>query len=344
MGTAEKLLFERALAVVLGASLFAGMVADARAASSDFYQGKQIKIVIGNSPGGGFDDHGRLLAQHLGKHIPGHPTIIPQNMPGAATLKAIQYLITSAPQDGTVIAIFNPNLIVESLTDAAKIGVDFTKMNFLGSAMSDGRVCFTWHATGLRTFEDVLKANEVIMGATTKSSNNYTNSAILRNVFGARIKHVLGYPGSTEQYLAIERGELMGTCGSWSSIPENLRAEKKIVAFVRYSEAAIDGMPEIPYIADKARSTEERQLLNLVLVTADLGRPYVLGPNIPPDRLQILRDAFEKTMKDKDFLASAAKMGLEIANPALGARIEAIVKDLYATPAGVLAKMASAVE
>lgn len=332
------------LAAASAALLLAGLAFSGAQAAEDYFRGKQIHIIIGNSPGGGFDDHGRLLAQFLGKYVPGNPTVIPQNMPGAATLKSIQYVNMSAPQDGTAIALFNPNLIVESVTDSKKIDTDFTKMHFLGSATGDVRVCFTWHTTGIKTFEDFLKADQVIMGATTKSSNSYANSAILKNVFGAKIKHVLGYPGSTEQYLAIERGELMGGCGSWNSIPANWISEKKVVPFVRYSEASLEGMPALPYVADKARNQEERQLLNLILATSEFGRPYVMGPGVPADRVKILQEAFDKTMKDKDFLAGAAKVGIEITGPTSGPRIQAIVEELYATPQSVLGRIASAVE
>jgi tripartite-type tricarboxylate transporter receptor subunit TctC len=331
------------LAAAAVAAVFGALTAPVQAADDPF-KGKQIHIIIGNSPGGGFDDHGRLLAQFLGKFIPGNPTIIPQNMPGAATLKSIQYVALQAPQDGTAIALFNPNLIVESLTDAKKIETDFTKMNFLGSATGDVRVCFTWYTTGIKTFEDALKADQIIMGATSQSSNNYANAAILKNVFGVKIKQVLGYPGSTEQYLATERGELSGGCGSWTSIPANWIAEKKVVPFVRFSEATLPGMPPLPYILDKARNQEERQLLNLILSPSEFGRPYVMGPGVPPATVKILQDAFDQMVKDKDFLAAASKIGIEITGPTSGPRIQQVVKELYATPASVLPRIASAVQ
>jgi tripartite-type tricarboxylate transporter receptor subunit TctC len=331
------------LTLALAATVLAGTAA-LRAEAADFYQGKQINIIVGNSPGGGFDDHGRLLAQFLGRHVPGNPTIIVQNMPGAATLKSIQYVSLSAPQDGTSMALFNPNLVVESITDAKKIETDFTKLHFVGSATGEIRVCYTWHTTGIKTFEDFLKADQVIMGATTQSSNSYANSALLKNLFGAKIKHVLGYPGSTEQQLATERGELQGGCGGWTGLPADWVKGNKVVPFVRYSQATVEGMPPVPYILDKARSPEDRQLLNLILATAEFGRPYVMGPGVPRDRVQILQKAFDDTMKDKDFLAAAAKIGVEIQGPMSGPRIEAIVKEFYATPASVVARIATAIQ
>lgn len=331
------------IAALIAGGLTLGATPDISFAA-DFYQGKQINLIIGNAPGGGFDMHGRLLAQHMSRHIPGNPTIISQNMPGAATLKSVQYLTTTAPQDGTVIAFFSPNLIVKSLTDFDSVKIDFTRLKFLGSASSEVRVCFTWHTAGIKTFEDFVKADEIIMGAASKTANNYASSAILKNVFGAKIKHVLGYPGSAEQYLAMERGEIQGLCGSWTSIPISMREQKKIIPFVRHAEAAVDGMPETPFIVDKATTDEQRQILKLVLVTSEIGRPFALGPNVPDERIAILRDAFDRTMRDKDFLADAEKSGVEIIGPMSGSKVNTLVREIYTTPAAVVAKMGAAIE
>jgi tripartite-type tricarboxylate transporter receptor subunit TctC len=334
----------RRVAAVLVAGGFALVAFPGVSFGADFFEGKQIKLIIGNTPGGGFDTHGRLLAQRMPKHIPGNPSIIPQNMPGAATLKSVQYLTATAPQDGTVIAFFSANLIIKSVTDFDSVKVDFNKLKFLGSATSEVRVCFTWHTTGIKTFEDFMNADQVIMGAASKTANNYASSAILKNVFGAKIKHVLGYPGSAEQYLAMERGELQGACGSWMSIPADMRLQKKVVPFVRHTEATVEGMPEVPYIVDKARTQEQRQILNAVLVTEQVGRPLVLGPNVPEDHLAILRKAFDDTTKDPEYIAAASDLGLEIVGPMSGEKLQALVKNLYETPRDIIAKMGEAVE
>lgn len=196
----------------------------------------------------------------------------------------------------------------------------------------------------MKTFEDVRNAKEFVMGATSQSSSSYVNSALLKNVFGFKIKHVLGYPGSAEQRLAIERGELHGDCGAWGSIPANWLKSGKVVPFIRYSTATAEGMPPVPYILDKARNNEEKQVAKMVLVSSEIGRPFAVGPKVPADRLKILRTAFNAMVKDKEFLAEAVKSRREIIGPTTGEQDEATSKELCETPKRVIAKVATAVK
>ena len=170
--------------------------------------------------GGGYDIYARLLARHIGRHIPGNPNVIVQNMPGAATMTSVRHLDANAPKDGTVITTFDPGLITETLTsDTVKIR--FSDYQWIGALLRDIRICYAWHATGIKTFADMMKRKEFLIGTTAKGSNAYVNGAILRNVFKAPVRQIAGYPGSNEQRLALERGELEGNCGSWTAMPQD---------------------------------------------------------------------------------------------------------------------------
>src|SRR3977135_2802887 len=162
-----------------------------------------LKIVVGSSAGGGYDTYARILARHIGRHIPGQPAVIVQNMPGAAGLKAVQYLDTGAPQDGTVITAFNPGSITESLVDAERIRFKFTGIAWIGSITRDLRVCYAWAATGIKTWDDLKKYKQFNMGAPAQGTSSFVNSAVLKNMFGIAVHHVMGYAGSAEQRLAI---------------------------------------------------------------------------------------------------------------------------------------------
>lgn len=325
------------------AAVLACHMAPAMAAES--YAGARISVVVGYSPGGGYDDYARLLSEYLGRQIPGQPAIIVQNMPGAASLKSVQYISRTAPQDGTVMAIFNPGLIGQSLAGPDKIDIDFAKLRFVGSMTSDARACYLWHSKNIRSFEDLLKSNEVVMGATSVGSNSYSDGALLRNLFGAKIRHVTGYPGSSEQRLAIERGELDGGCGSWSSVPKSWMTEGKAIPLVRFSKAAVSDMPaNMPYVMDLARTTEQRQILSTVLSPAEISRPFAMGPKVPEERLKILRTAFNAMLADPTFLATAERTQREIIGPLTGEEVEAMIKGIYAAPREVIAKAADAVK
>jgi tripartite-type tricarboxylate transporter receptor subunit TctC len=315
------------------------------AAAEDFYKGKRLTVVVGFTPGGGYDAYARLIARHYGRLIPGEPAVVVQNMPGAGSLTAVKYLSTTAPQDGTIMTAFNPGLIAQSLSTPQEVDIDFTKeTRFVGSATSEVRICYAWHASGVKTVEDLLKRDQFIVGATTKGSSSYINSSLLKNLLGAKIKHVVGYPGSAEQRLAIEQGELEGDCGAYGSIPEEWIRDKKIFPLVKFSRASVAGMPPMPAILDLVKTTEQKQILNLLLSASEIGRPYVVGPKVPAERLEILRRAFDRMIKDKEFLEEAEKTNREVIGPMSGEEVEAALKDIYATPKEIVAKAGAAIE
>jgi tripartite-type tricarboxylate transporter receptor subunit TctC len=308
-----------------------------------FYEGKTINIVVGFSPGGGYDRYARLLARHLGKYVPGQPSVVVQNMPGAGSLVAVRHLDTTAPTDGTVMVAFNPGLIMESLTEPEKTKLKFSDLAWIGSISRDLRVCYAWHATGLKTWDDLVKGDEFIIGGTGPGSSSYNNSATLKNVMGLNIKRVLGYPGSAEQRLAIERGELEGDCGSWSSIPPDWRASKKVNPFVKFSRGKAPDMPEIPYIGDLTKTPEQKEVIEFLTTVSEFGTPYVMSKQVPADRLEVLRKAFDETMKDPEFLADAQKSQLPV-DPISAGEAAEMIQAIYKSPPDLIEKAKEALK
>ena len=232
---------------------------------------------------------------------------------------------------------------MKSLTDPKAVNVDFTKIRFVGSMTGEVRVCYFSKASKIRNLEDFFKRDQVIMGATSISSTAFINSSLLRTLFGGKVKHVTGYPGSAEQRIALERGELEGMCGSWTSIPLSWVKSDKIVPIVSYSKTVLDGMPQIPFIMDMAKTAEKKQILKLILAADQYGRPIAMGPEVPEAQLKIMRTAFNATMKDAKFLAAADKRKREIIGPMTGEAVEADIRELYATPKAIIAKADQAI-
>jgi len=315
----------------------------AAAADEDFYKNKTVSLVVGFSPGGGYDTYGRLLANNMGRHIPGNPKFIVRNMPGASSLKSVKYLDLTARKDPLVLVHFNPGVIMKSLTDPKTVGMDLTKIKYVGSISGEVRVCYFTKASGIRNLEDFFKRDKVIMGATSTGATSFINASLLRTLFGAKIKHVTGYPGSAEQRIALERGELEGMCGSWTSIPSAWVKSEKIVPIVRFAKMTLDDMPSMPYVMDMAKTKELQQILKLVLSSGEFGRPVAMGPEVPAAQLKIIRTAFNATVKDKKFLAEADKRKREVTSPMTGEEVEAAVKELYETPKDVVAKADQAI-
>jgi tripartite-type tricarboxylate transporter receptor subunit TctC len=313
-------------------------------AAEDFYKGKRVTILVGFTPGGGYDAYARLMNRHYAKHIPGEPTIVVQNMPGAGSLTAVKYLTNGAPEDGTVMTIFNSGLFSQALSDPKEVDVDFSKFRFVGSATAEVRVCYATKASGVNSIQELLKQSEFVLGATGLGSSSYVNGALLRTMLGAKIKHVLGYPGSAEMRIAIERGELQGDCGSWGSIPQDWIKDGTAIPLVNFTRAKVQGMPDMPNIMDLVDSQEKKQILNLVLSASEIGRPFAMSPNVPPERLEILRKAFDAMVRDKEFLAEADKTGREVIGPMNGAGVEAMIKEINATPKDIIAKSGDAVK
>jgi tripartite-type tricarboxylate transporter receptor subunit TctC len=317
----------------------AGVIAATAASSAvsaqslaEFYRGKTVRVIVGFSSGGGYDQYARLLVRHMGRHTPGAPTYIVQNMPGAASLKSVAYLEQGAPSDGTVIATFNPGLLSQSLTIPEKVNVDFRRFAWIGNISEDFRVCFTWHAKNLKTFDQVKNSKQIIFGTTGVGTSAYIEGRMLDEIFGVNLKQVQGYPGSADKRIAIERGELDGDCGSWTSLPDDWMRDNKINLFVRFSKNLTPDMPkDLLYAGSLLTDPETKATYDLLMSGAEVGRPY-MGPSaLPADRLAALRTAFNATMKDAEFLSDAKKQRLEV-NPQTGEEVAETIAQIYKTP------------
>lgn len=329
------------LPVLAIAALTAFAPSPAHADVADFYKGKTAKVIVGFSPGGGFDAYGRLVARHIGRHVPGNPNYVVNNLPGASGLKAVQSL-QAQPQDGTVMVIFNAGNVLKSLTDPKKVKVRFTDVAFLGSISSDTRVCYMWNKTGIRNWGDLSSRKQITLGATSKTSGSYLDGALLRNVFGMNVKQIIGYPGSAEQRLAIERGELDGDCGSYESIPTDWVSKKLINITHRNSKLAPEGV-DAPFIVDLAKTDDQKKVLRVVLSINDIFRPFIVSRKVPADRLKALRSALMDVLKDPAFQADAKKSKRTIEGPITGEEADAIVADMYKTPPALIKKAADAI-
>jgi tripartite-type tricarboxylate transporter receptor subunit TctC len=321
-------------------SLVAYALVASSAAAQDvasFYRGKTVRIVVGFSAGGGFDQYARVLSRHIGRHIPGNPTVIVQNMPGAASLNSVKFLATAAPTDGTVINAFNPGLITQSLTVPDKIGLNFLDFGWLGSITEDFRACHTWNGTGIKSWQELLARPRVAFGNTGVGTASYIDGRILSELFGVKVHQVLGYPGSTEKRIAIERGELDGDCTGWTAIPEQWVRDGKITIHLRFSRTLLPGMPAAAAVArDLLTDPGKQQILDVLTAASLVGRPYIVPKAVPADRLAALRTAFDATMQDPEFLAECAKQQLTV-SLMTGAEVETFIKELSRTPPDVVA-------
>ena len=329
------MLHRSALLLALAA---AGLLVAPAWAQDDFYKGKTINIVVGFTPGGGYDVNARAVARYLGKHITGNPSVIVQNMPGAGSLTSVRYLDATAPKDGTVVTAFNPGLVTQSIVEPEKVNVDFRKLSWVGIVTADFRVCYGFGPNGVKSWADMMSRKEFILGSTAKGSGNYINGATLKYVFNAPVRQILGFPGSAEQRIAIERGELDGDCGSFSSIPVAWINERKAHPFVRFTERKAPEIPESAvFINTFAKAEEQRQLLDVLNAADEIGRPFIMSKQVPAERIAILRNAFNATMKDPAFLADMAKQQLPV-HPLSGEEAEAVVARMANVPPEIAAK------
>ncbi|MEA2904890.1 MAG: hypothetical protein QOI12_2277 [Alphaproteobacteria bacterium] len=328
------------LLTLLATALAASIACAAPAAAQDpatFYKGKTVRLVVGFTPGGGYDIYARALARHFGRHIPGNPTVVVQNMPGAASLKSVQFLTAGAPADGTSIVTFNPGLLTQSLTAPDKVPVKFLDYAWIGNVSEDFRVCFTWNGTGIRSWKDFLAKDKVVFGNTGVGTSAYIDDRMLIDLFGVKLQAVMGYPGSADKRVAIERGELDGDCGSWTSMPEDWLRDDKVTLLVRFSRTLVPGMPAtLTYAGDLLTDPKKKQTFHLLTAGALIGRPYIAPKAIPADRLAALRSAFDATMKDREFIADAEKQRL-LVTPMTGTEVETYLNELYKTPPDVIA-------
>ena len=313
----------------------------AQGSVAQFYKGRQITVVVGSSPGGGYDIYARLMARHMGKYIPGNPTMLVTNMPGAGSNAAVAHVYNVAAKDGTFIVAPQNSAVMDALFDAVlgtnrRLRHDATKLIQLGSATTDHYVCIGRADAPIKSFKQAL-TQEWLIGASQPGTSTRDYPAMLNNTTGAKIKQVSGYPGTREITLAIEKNEVHGLCGfSWSSLnaqkPDWVKS-----GFIRVIVQEHDkGNPEInkmgvPLAVDFATSPENRKIMELIYSSETFGRPYMLAPDVPADRVVALRKAFMDAMKDPDLLAEAQRIGLAI-DPISGEDLQKLAADIFATP------------
>lgn len=329
-----------AMAAVAACAAFGtALPAGAQQSDADFYKGKQLQLVIGYGSGSGYDFYARLLGRHIANHIPGNPAVVPQNMPGAGSMKAANWLYEVAPKDGTVMATMGRGVPMAPLLGTAGANFDATKFTYIGSMNNEVSVAVAWHTSGIRTIEDVMQ-RELVVGATAVGVDDTTTfPAVMNAMLGTKFKWITGYSGGNEMNLAMERGETQGRAGwSWSSVKSTKMdwyRDKKINVLIQMSLSKHEDLPDVPLVMDLAKTDEQKQVLELIFSRQVLGRPFVAPPGLPAARVKTLRDAFDATMKDKAFLAEADKQQMEI-TPVGGAEIERLIARIYQTPKAVV--------
>ena len=336
--------FSIALTTVLAFAATPALAADPVA---QFYAGKQIDLIVGSSAGGGYDTYARLVARYLGRYIPGNPAVVPQNMPGAGSNKAGGYIYSMAPKDGTAIGAVFPGIILQPLIGHIPTPHDPSKFIYVGSANSDAYLCVARKDAPVHTFKDLLSQTLIIAGA-TEGATTHDLPVVENNLLGAHFRIVSGYPGMRENTMAIESGEVQGVCGyGWASL-ESQHPEWLTKGFVNIIvQESVKGYSKlndmgVPRTADFAKSDEDRQALELLYSQGVFGRPYVLPPGVPADRVAALRKAFMETLRDKALLADAEHMKLDI-DAMSGEDLQALVGKLFALPPSISAKVKAAI-
>jgi tripartite-type tricarboxylate transporter receptor subunit TctC len=299
--------------------------------AQDFYKGKQVRMVIGHPVGGDYDIGGRLLAKYMSRHIPGQPIIIVQNMPAAGSIVAANYLHNQAPRDGLVFGSFSRNWPGQALMGQSIIEADPRRFNWLGATSLPSRICVNWFTSRVKTVDDV-RLREFIVAGSAGSSLSIIPS-VLNHVLGTKFRVIEGYKGTTDAVLAMERGEVQGVCATYGQfrIYEQLLREGKIRFILRAEEAAIPELEDVPSIFDFAKTNEQRQLMRFVFSSVEFGRPYVLPPSTPKERVHELRRAFAETVHDPELVAEADKLKLDMTYRS-PEDLERLVTNLYETP------------
>ena len=322
--------------IVMSAWIFLASASGA-AWADDFYKGKTITIINSTGNGGSYYNLAQAMARHMPKYIPGSPAIIVKSMPGGGNVLATNFMYVSAPRDGTHIATINNSIPLHQALDGRGIQYDVTKFNWLGSTGTYNSIAYVWSKAGFKTIQDVFE-REVILGGTGVGSSIVIYPAAMNSLLGAKFRIVLGYKATSEIDLAMERGEVQARTGSYTGLrsdhPDWL-SEKKVNILMQIGSKRDPDLPEVPLLSELGRTEEERKILELISSPIALGRPYLAPPGVPADRLEMLRSAFARTLRDEGFLAEAQKMDHEIA-PQSAEEIAAIVEATIKAPPTII--------
>jgi tripartite-type tricarboxylate transporter receptor subunit TctC len=329
----------------LAAAALAALVGGEAAAQApeEFYKGKSIDFVIGYPPGGSNDTFGRLVARHIGKYIPGHPNVIPKNTPGAGSFLAVNQIFNVAPKDGTVIGIGAPTIPLDERLGTQGVRFKTAELSWIGRVDSLINMVFTWKTSPVKTFADALKTEATLSG-TGVGSTVSIYPTVMNNVFGTKFKLVMGYKGSNEAMLAVERGEVEGHSTSWTALkvahPDWIR-DKNVTVFVQFALNRHPELPDVPTAVDLARNDEERAILRAIMNATEVGTAFFTTPGAPPDRVSALRRAFDAAMKDSDLLSEAEKMRVGV-SPLPGEELQKLVAEVSNLSPELLEKVRAA--
>jgi tripartite-type tricarboxylate transporter receptor subunit TctC len=315
------------------------------ASANDFYDGKTISIVVGFGPGGGYDLYARLIAGAIGKYIPGHPKVIVQNMDGAGSIRAANYAYVQGPKDGTVIAAVVQDTATFYLLGQTGLQYDPSRFNWLGGVVSSNSSLYTWHAAGISRWEDA-KTQEVILGTTGATAGSSLVPKTMNALLGTRFRLIPGYPGTKAIHLALERGEIMGAQSTWAGLNSSDAdwiSKKMIRLLVQTGPRKEPDLPDVPLLRDLPDTEAGKQIGSVVSLAAGIGYAHWVAPDVPAERVAMLRKAYTATMQDPEFLASAEKQRLMI-RPKTGEEVTALVREAAAVPKAVLEETARILE
>ena len=333
----------RTTCLLLAILFLANVRAAAAQTAEEAYRARGLTIVVGYSPGGAYDVYARLLARHIGRQLPGNPNVIVQNMPGAGSLRAANYIWDQAPKDGTQIATFASGLSMQPLIDPQGIRFDPLRLGWIGSAGKEISIVFAWHTTPFRSIADAQREEMVVPG-TGGGANSVIFPRLLNTVIGTRFKLVTGYGGASETMLAIERGEAQGHVGgTWDNLAATQAewiASRKVRILLQIADKRHPELPDVPLITDLPMSPLDRQVLDMVMLRQLLARPYAVPPGTPAERIAILRRAFTAALNDRELLTEAARQKLEI-DAVDGAQMEAMVQRVFNSPREVVERARS---
>jgi tripartite-type tricarboxylate transporter receptor subunit TctC len=309
---------------------------------ADFYKGAVVNLVVSTSAGGGYDAMARAVARHIGRHIPGQPTVVVRNMPGAGGIAAANYLYSAAPRDGSVMGLLQSDPPLEPLFGAKQALFDPLKFNWLGTPSVETAMVLLWHTVAVNSVDD-LRAHETTMGASGANSTPAFYARLLNATLGTKMKIIPGFPGQNDAFLAMERSEIDGYPSVFYSALSSTRptwlAEKKAKAVVQYGPEKLAALGDVPFAPDLVTNPDDKRLMDVAFTPLALGRPLLMPPGVPADRVAAMRKALMETFADPDFLADAQKIGLQVNSPRSGDRLVQVIERAYQAPPQIIQKL-----
>ena len=325
--------------LILAFGLLGSMALSAHADPvADFYRGKTMEMVVPTSPGGDYDLRARLVARHIGRFIPGNPSVTVRNMPGGLGVAAANYLARIAPRDGTVLHAIFQNMPVLQAIGTTGVEFDVRKFGWIGNTTNSPNVINAWYTTGIKTIQDVMQ-RELVVGAPGAASTSYIYPAALNQLAGTKFRIVTGYPGGNDVNLAMEKGEVGGrgsnSWASWKSGHPHWLAEGKVIILVQIGLQRAPDLPNVPLMSELAKNDEDRQVLTFMSADMGISRAFVTTPDVPADRMAALRRAFDQMVKDPEFLAEAGKTKMDI-SPSSGEEAQKVAESMLNMPPKII--------